>query len=211
MIVKGFRFGMLLQLAVGPVCVFIFNLASNRGFTEGIFAVIGVTLIDALYILLATVGISKLVDLKRHERLFTIIGASVILLFSLNIILGAACSIDIFPQLSGIAGNVNALSGFWQAVILTVSNPITILFWSGVFSVKIIEHKMGKTDVLFFGIGAALSTFVFLSLIVCLGMLFHSFLSETFTKLLNIIIAIILIHFSVTNLVKKRKRSDISL
>lgn len=32
MLIKGFKFGMLLQLAVGPICLFIFQLASVNGF-----------------------------------------------------------------------------------------------------------------------------------------------------------------------------------
>ena len=67
MVVKGFRFGMLLQLAIGPVCVFVFNLGSNKGFTEGIFAVTGVPIIDALYILFSPVGVSNFFALKKHE------------------------------------------------------------------------------------------------------------------------------------------------
>lgn len=32
MIFKGVKFGMLLQLAIGPVCIFVFQVASLRGF-----------------------------------------------------------------------------------------------------------------------------------------------------------------------------------
>jgi len=164
--------------------------------------VIGVTIIDALYIFLATVGITRFIDLKKHERLFTIIGASILLIFSINIILGAVWGIDIFPKLSLKAGDINALNGFWQVVLLTVSNPITILFWSGIFSVKVIEDKMDKIGIIFFGIGAVLSTLVFLSFIVCLGILFNRFLSEALMKLLNIIIALVLMYFSIRKMVK---------
>ena len=204
MIVKGFKFGMMLQFVIGPVCIFVFNLASNNGFIDGIFAVAGVTAVDALYIFLASVGISRFLNLKKHEKLFSIIGASIILLFSVDIILGTACGISILPKLSLSIGNMNALGGFWQAVVLTASSPVTILFWSGVFSVKIIENKLGRADVILFSIGAVLSTLVFLGLIVCLGVIFHRFLPEVIMKLVNIIIAIILIYFSLTKLLKRR-------
>ncbi len=32
MLFKGYKFGMLLQIAVGPVCLFIFQAAASAGF-----------------------------------------------------------------------------------------------------------------------------------------------------------------------------------
>ena len=44
---------MLLQLAIGPVCIYIFNIASNDGFLNAEVGAIAVTIIDALYAMLA--------------------------------------------------------------------------------------------------------------------------------------------------------------
>lgn len=32
MFLKGFKFGMLLQLAIGPICLFIFQTSITKGF-----------------------------------------------------------------------------------------------------------------------------------------------------------------------------------
>ncbi len=47
---RGFRFGALLQIAVGPVCLFIFQTAASSGFFAAEAAVLAVTLADSLYV-----------------------------------------------------------------------------------------------------------------------------------------------------------------
>lgn len=204
MIVKGFRFGLLLQFAVGPVCVYVLNRSSNFGFASGMAAVAAVTLIDAVYIVLAIAGISRIVNFERYRKPFAVIGAAVILLFGLDILLGAVARISLIPRLS-IAGGTGG--GFWEALVLTASNPLTILFWSGVFSVKISEEKMDTRGVSRFGLGAALATLVFLTLIAAAGVAFHAFLSEAALTVLNIAVAAVLMYFAVLRLVKSGKEA----
>lgn len=36
MIYKGFKFGMLLQLAIGPMCLMVFNTSTTYGFWMGL-------------------------------------------------------------------------------------------------------------------------------------------------------------------------------
>ena len=61
---EGLKFGMLLQLAVGPMCLLVFNTAKNEGFLIAMSLVLAIVLVDALYITLASVGISKILDKK---------------------------------------------------------------------------------------------------------------------------------------------------
>ena len=48
MIAKGFRFGLLLQFALGPMTLLIFQIAVASGFAVAIQGVVGVTLVDGL-------------------------------------------------------------------------------------------------------------------------------------------------------------------
>ena len=54
MLWQGLRFGMLLQLAVGPVCLMVLNAAGTLGFLPTMPLVASFTLVDAFYILLAS-------------------------------------------------------------------------------------------------------------------------------------------------------------
>lgn len=46
MLFRGLCFGMLLQLAIGPVCLFVFGTAVDQGFTAAFAAVLGTALTD---------------------------------------------------------------------------------------------------------------------------------------------------------------------
>ena len=59
LILTGFKFGLLLQLAVGPICLITFNLALAEGFLKGAVFAAAITLVDALYISLACIGLSE--------------------------------------------------------------------------------------------------------------------------------------------------------
>lgn len=58
MIFKGFKFGMLLQLAVGPMCLLVFNTSAAHGFSVGMSLVFAITLIDFLFISLSSIELA---------------------------------------------------------------------------------------------------------------------------------------------------------
>ena len=136
---NGLKFGLLLQIAVGPMCLMVFNTAKNVGLLVAMSLVIAIALVDAFYILLASLGASKLLGNEKVEKVVKIVGAIVLMIFGLNIILNVF-GINIIP---GLNLNPNSSSAFIQGIILTLSNPITIVFWGSVLTTKIIESNIG--------------------------------------------------------------------
>jgi len=53
---------------------------------------------------------------------------------------------------------------------------MTIIFWAGVFSAKIMQEKWKQREVYFFGFGAVLATLSFLSFIALIGTFSMTFL-----------------------------------
>ena len=43
----GLKFGMLLQIAVGPMCLMVFNTAKNAGFFVALSLVLAIAIVDA--------------------------------------------------------------------------------------------------------------------------------------------------------------------
>ena len=64
----GLKFGMILQLAVGPMCLMVFNTAKNVGFLVSLTLVLAIALVDAFYIVLASLGISKILDKPKVKK-----------------------------------------------------------------------------------------------------------------------------------------------
>lgn len=78
---------MMLQFAVGPVCIFIFQIASLKGFLTAEAGVLGVTFMDGLFILTAILSISTIMENRKIRAGLTLFGAAVLLIFGLNLVL----------------------------------------------------------------------------------------------------------------------------
>lgn len=201
MLLKGLKFGMLIQLAVGPVCLYVLSTAINTGFFNALPAVAAVAIVDALYITLAVLGAGRLLKKRGWYSLFKTSGAVVIFLFAINIISGSlGINIVQGPVLSIPAGKG---SSFVNAFLLTASSPVTIIFWSGVFSAKIAGEHMERADLFFFAAGCVLSTLLFLSLVSLAGSVSGRYIPGGMVRVLNGIVGILLVFYSVKMFTKK--------
>jgi threonine/homoserine/homoserine lactone efflux protein len=194
MLVKGFKFGMMLQFAVGPVCIFIFQMASLRGFFSAESGVLGVTFVDGLFIVAAILGIAAVMENHKVKSGLQWFGFAVLFTFGLNLMM-SLFGINLLPSLS-VADYADTNRAFLYAIILTAASPLTILFWAGVFATKVIEENRKRQDIFVFGLGAILATLSFLTLVAFIGSLTHTFITPIVVQVLNFIIGITFIYFA---------------
>ena len=193
MIFKGFKFGILLQFAVGPVCLYLFQTAVSSGLQSALTGVFGVVLADGLYIAMAVFGLGAVIRKNlRMQSIFQGFGGTVVVLFGLSTLLGAF-GYSLLPSLNLQTTGIENM--FVKTLLLTLSNPMTILFWTGVFSAKIAEENLNQQDMLQFGLGAVLSTLIFLGGISLLGSTISVFLNQNLLRIFNIAVGIILMGF----------------
>ena len=146
---KGLSTGMILQFAVGPVFIYVMNTAVQNGITNGIAAVLAVTLADYIYITAAVLGVGRILEKDKLKKIFTILSSVVLVVFGIMLI---------FKGIGYIGGRVDidmkvyAGVSFAEAFILTISSPLTILFWTGLFAAKTLEYKLNKRELAVFGI-----------------------------------------------------------
>ena len=195
----GLKFGMLLQLAVGPMCLMVFNTAKNNNLIIALSLVFAIALVDAFYIFLACIGVSKIMDKKNIKNIFRIIGSLVLVIFGLNIIL-SVFNINIIP---GLNIKTNTTNIFIQGIVLTLSNPITIIFWGSILTTKIIESNLKKNELVTFSLGLVSSTLLFLSLVALLGTILSGFIPDIVSSILNIIVGILIILFGIKIYIRK--------
>ncbi len=201
-LLQGFRLGMLLQIAVGPICFFIFQTAATSGFMSAFSAVIGVALVDAVFILAALLGMGALIESKPAvRRVLKLLGSAVLILFGLNMA-AAVFSAGFLPVID--LKGINEGSAFLSACLLTLSNPLTIVFWAGVFSQRLSDQHLERRDMALYGFGAVLSTLLFLSAMAVLGTLLNAFLSEDAVRILNLIVGLLLIAYGIRMALKKK-------
>lgn len=198
---EGLKFGILLQLAVGPMCLMVFNTAKNVGFFVALSLVIAIAIVDAFYIFLASLGVSKLLEVEKVKKIFKIIGALILIIFGINIVLNVF-NINIIPGLNLKPTSTNI---FVQGLILTLSNPITIVFWGSVLTTKIIEDNLKKKELAIFSAGLVSATIFFLTTVAVLGTMLSSFIPENISNVLNILVGILIVFFSIKMIFKKEK------
>lgn len=208
MFFKGFRFGMLLQLAVGPVALFIFQMAALSGVQAAYTGVMGVVLVDGIFIVAAIMGIAAIIEKRQAAFILKVFGALILIVFGLSTLLGIF-GFSFIPSLN-LAQSADTGTVFQRAVLITASSPLTILFWAGVFSAKVAEEKMARNEIYIFGIGALLSTIFFLSVVVIFGNFSGKFLPDFAILLMNAIVGLLLIFFGVKMFFKKEVAAGLS-
>lgn len=203
MVFKGLKFGMLLQLAVGPMCLMVFNTSATHGFVYGMCLVAAIALIDAFYIALSCFGVAAIISRPRVKSSVKLIGCLILALMGANMLCGAFGK-ALIPGISlfTAAGSERL---FFQGLLLTASNPLTIIFWGGVFTAQMIENRWSNKQLFLFAVGCLLSTLFFLSGVALLGSVVSSFLPLFIIRVLNAAVGIALVFFGLRLVMKKEK------
>ena len=186
---NGLLTGLILQTAIGPVFFFIINLALQRSLYDGLVAVAAVTLVDYFYISLAILGIGKLLEKKKIKKAFGIVSSVVLVIFGLVIIKGVTGNINTTLEIQ----TTSLLASFSATFFLTISSPMTIVWYTGLFSAKAIEYNYTKRELLVFGLSVGLATLLFMGTSVILFSLVKKTVPIELIQTLNIIVGSLLI------------------
>lgn len=188
---KGLRFGLLLQFAVGPVCLFILSSATRYGTAHALVAVLGVALVDAGEMALAAAGAGQFLQKsEKAKKVASITGAVVLALFGLSMVTGAL-GVTLLPAIhlfSPSGGNL-----FWQAILLTAANPLTVIFWGGVFASELTQRQFTLRSIVGFCAGCVCATLFFLSAVAVLGGVADTLLPTIANTILNAAVGCILV------------------
>ena len=158
---NGMLTGLFLQLALGPVFFFIVNISISSNLSHAFWAVIAVTLADYIYIILALLGIGQVLKKAQPKLWFGRISSCVLAVFGMMILI--ACLNTSQPTDQILPVSWTGHKAFSAAFVLTLSSPLTIVFWSSIFSAKAIEKNYQAGQLTWFSLGTGLSTFLFLS------------------------------------------------
>ena len=188
---NGLLTGLFLQLALGPVFFYILGITMDSTYVNSLFGILAVTLVDYIYIVVSILGLGKLLEKERPKRFFGVFGGIVLIVFGILILYKGLGSVDTVDRVKELMWT--PFKSFTSCFVLTISSPLTIVFWSGVFSVKAMEKNYEKKQLTIFGLGAGGATFIFLSLIMAFLAMFRTTIPETIVQWMNLGVGIILI------------------
>lgn len=201
---NGLLTGLVLQLAVGPVFFFIVNLTLQRSVFDGLVAVLAVTLVDYLYIALALLGVGKVLEKKKLKKIVGFFSSFVLILFGVFMIKGLS-GVAMLDSEEAVPTVSNVLNSFSAAFFLTLSNPMTIIFFSGLFVAKAVEYNYEKRELFIFGFATGSATCIFLGSAVLLVGFIGNSIPLIVVQLLNGFVGVLLIGYGIIRFVKVKK------
>lgn len=127
---KGFILGFSLAAPVGPIGIMVISRTLRKGQLYGFISGLGATFADGIYGCIAGFSFTAVTNLlMRYDTATKIIGCIAMCLIGLKIIFS---KIDITHI--KVRDTKSLLGAFSSVFFLTISNPITILFFIALFS-----------------------------------------------------------------------------
>lgn len=197
---EGLLFGMLLQLSVGPVCMAVWQRSIKDSMGEALKMIVGVATVDAAYMIAAIGGLSLLLQIPLIKSVVLMGGAAILVWFGVSSLRSKPVEHKLEQESQTEQNNRGS---FWYGVMLTLTNPLTILFWSGVFGSLMASHSLPDSMSLAgFVAGCLLATFMFLTGIAVLGQWMSRFLKPLWINRLDKMVGVFLIGFAIILLQK---------
>lgn len=205
--INGLSTGLILQLAIGPVFFFILNIAMQRTMLDGFSSVSAVTLVDYLYIILAVVGVGKLLENPRTKNRLGMLSAVVLFIFGIIMLLSLRGALA--NPVAAAQSSSNYWGSFLAAFLLTIASPLTIVFWTSLFAAKAIEYGYTKKQLVIFGLAAGLATVLFLGSAVMIFSIVKASIPLLLVKILNALVGVVLLVYGVIRFVNALKAAKL--
>lgn len=190
---QGVLFGLLLSALIGPVFFALIQTGIAKGFSSGASMALGIAFSDALYVVVASLGVSFLIEQPTFQLWLGWLGGAILFLFGLTNLLKK-------PGDMQQKGSKQPRSGLLKAMLhgfmLNGINPFVLLFWFSLASMVSLEYKF-TVDLRLAFFGAILSTVLLIDLLkVYLANRLRRFVTPRFMGWLNKIVGVVLFGFS---------------
>ena len=189
---RGFLLGLSIAAVLGPIGVLCVRRTLASGFAAGFLSGMGAATADAAYASLAAFGVTALTALLVEQRLWLRLVGGVFLLYLGLRTLRARPSLELAAAAS-VGGLVGA---YGSTLLLTLSNPMTIMSFVGIFAGLGLGMLAG--GILVFGVfvGSATWWLVLASAVTC----FRARLSTKAFRAVNVASGLLIAAFGVQSL-----------
>jgi threonine/homoserine/homoserine lactone efflux protein len=189
---EGVILGLSVAAPVGPTNIELIRRGLKGGFSSCIFFSIGVDIALVVYLVAVFAGLTFLTQVKALNFLLSVFGVVVLLFLGYSGIkdFSNRDALDLTPG----AEDRHLLSG----VMLTISNPAVLLFWSGIIGANVATRDLSGEGRLLISAGILLGVsawLFFLSLLVHGG---RRFITPRIFGYVSAIAGVILIGFGLT-------------
>ncbi|KOP67763.1 amino acid transporter [Bacillus sp. FJAT-18019] len=186
--------GLSLSAPVGPVNAAQLDKGIKKGFWHAWLFGIGAVLADILYMVLVYLGVVHFLNTPFMQTFLWLFGAFVLIYSGLESILNAN-KVTISQASNEDTLWKSMLSGF----LMSVSNPMTILFWLGIYGSILVKTAAdnGSGQLFLYSVAVITGVVVWDLFMAALGSIFRRYLSNKALSLISILSGFSLIVFGV--------------
>lgn len=192
---KGVVIGFSIAAPVGPIGILCIRRSLTEGRLAGFISGLGAATADAVYGLIAGMGITVLVQfLTKYTTIFQLVGGSFLAYLGLKILMSPISDTSVTAEKT----QIKLGSAYLLTFILTLSNPMTIFSFAAILLGVGIGQSSGDQGSmgLFVGGVFAGSSLWWLTLSGLAGM-FRSRINQAAMRVINYISGIIIVGFAV--------------
>lgn len=129
LLIRGFLIGLAIAAPVGPIGILCIRRTVSAGRIAGLITGLGAATADALYGAVAAFGLTLLTDfLVDQQNMLRIVGATFLIFMGVRIFRAAPAT-----EAAQIRGK-GLLGAYLSTFVLTLTNPLTILSFAGIFA-----------------------------------------------------------------------------
>ena len=195
--IKGFVIGFSIAAPVGPIGILCIQRTLSGGNVQGLVTGLGAATADALYGFIAAFGLTFISNFLVDQSIwFRIIGGLFLCYLGLRAFLRK-------PQEQMVSvANSTLLSAYGTTFFLTLTNPMTILFFAGIFAgLGIVSESIHYASAGLMVIGVFSGSAAWWLLLSAATGIFRNKISESKLALVNKISGFIILVFGVFALI----------
>jgi threonine/homoserine/homoserine lactone efflux protein len=127
--IRGLVLGFTIAAAVGPITLLVIRRTIEHGHLYGFVSGVGVAAADATYAAIAAFGLTAITSLLLSAHtVLAILGGAVIVIVGIRTMLTRTVTVARDAPRPGLVGGLASIYG------LTMTNPLTIVLYVGVFA-----------------------------------------------------------------------------
>ncbi len=193
---NGFKFGVVLAFLIGPVFFTIIQTSIERGFWNGAWVALGVSLSDAVYVAICYFGLFQFLNEPKFRTHMAYAGGAILILFGLYHLFVKTRKARL--EVARPTNEPNTFKYFAKGFIINGISPMVLIFWIGTLSFATIDFGYNRgVEMFIFFISLLITVLVTDVLKAFLADRLRALITRRFLMIMNVAVGICLIIFGV--------------
>lgn len=193
---NGVKFGFILAFLIGPVFFTIIQTSIERGFWNGAWVALGVSLSDAVYVAICYFGLFQFLNEPKFRTHMAYAGGAILILFGLYHLFVKTRKARL--EVARPTNEPNTFKYFAKGFIINGISPMLLIFWIGTLSFATIDFGYSRgVEMFIFFVSLLITVLVTDVLKAFLADRLRALITRRFLLIMNVAVGICLIIFGI--------------